>query len=66
MILDLDETLVYTQLKCCNKQAFPIKCEKSSQIYYVHKRPYLEKFLKKMSKKYNLILYSASSKSYME
>lgn len=65
LILDLDETLVYCTRKRYNKDAPPIQGPGEGQVLYVHKRPYLEEFLQKMSKLFTLVIYSAASDSYV-
>ena len=65
LILDLDETLVYCTLKCYNRDATPIPGPIEGQIIFVHKRPFLDEFLQKMSKIFTLVIYSAASDSYV-
>ena len=81
LVLDLDETLIHSlakggrmssghmvEVKLSSPTAFnglsvgpqhPI-------LYYVHKRPYCDDFLKKVSKWYNLVVFTASVQEYAD
>jgi CTD nuclear envelope phosphatase 1 len=81
LILDLDETLIHSMAKGGRFQTghmVEVKLQASvgagGQIigpqvpilYYVHKRPYCDDFLKKISKWYNLIIFTASVQEYAD
>ena len=67
LVLDLDETLVHS---CC----FPFDCpsdvviqiEKENDIHDIHVlvRPHVEEFLERMSKKFELVIFTASISKY--
>lgn len=62
LVLDLDETLVHSSFKPTRTADFimPIFIEGTRHKVYVHVRPYLEEFLERMSKRYELVLFTAS------
>lgn len=66
LILDLDETLVHSSFKYTNTADFVILVEIDDQIHrvYVIKRPGVDKFLKKVSKWYEVVLFTASILEY--
>lgn len=81
LIIDLDETLIHSMAKGGRFQTghmVEVKLQASvgagGQIigpqvpilYYVHKRPYCDDFLKKISKWYNLIIFTASVQEYAD
>lgn len=66
LILDLDETLIYCSAKCSNLDAIPIPGLSEGQIAYVHKRPFLDEFLSKVSKQFTVIVYSAAMDQYVQ
>ncbi|KAF2625619.1 hypothetical protein BU25DRAFT_460332 [Macroventuria anomochaeta] len=81
LILDLDETLIHSMAKGGRFQTghmVEVKLQASvgagGQIigpqvpilYYVHKRPFCDEFLKKISKWYNLIIFTASVQEYAD
>ncbi|KAF2035517.1 hypothetical protein EK21DRAFT_96740 [Setomelanomma holmii] len=81
LIIDLDETLIHSMAKGGRFQTghmVEVKLQASvgagGQIigpqvpilYYVHKRPYCDDFLKKVSKWYNLIIFTASVQEYAD
>ncbi|KAF2127123.1 hypothetical protein P153DRAFT_368460 [Dothidotthia symphoricarpi CBS 119687] len=81
LIIDLDETLIHSIAKGSRFQTghmVEVKLQASvgagGQIigpqvpilYYVHKRPYCDDFLKKVSKWYNLIIFTASVQEYAD
>ncbi|KAK9241213.1 NLI interacting factor-like phosphatase-domain-containing protein [Lipomyces kononenkoae] len=70
LILDLDETLIHSMSKGGNMSSghmVEVKLEKQHAIlYYVHKRPYCDEFLKKVSLWYNLVIFTASVQEYAD
>ena len=64
LVLDLDETLVFCSYKQNNKEALETKVPGTYQKIFIHKRPYLDEFLSKMSKFYTLVIYTAGEKNY--
>ncbi|KAK9315989.1 NLI interacting factor-like phosphatase-domain-containing protein [Lipomyces starkeyi] len=70
LILDLDETLIHSMSKGGNMSTghmVEVKLEKQHAIlYYVHKRPYCDEFLKKVSLWYNLVIFTASVQEYAD
>lgn len=65
LVLDLDETLIHATLnKHYFKYDFSFELENGKQIY-IKKRPYLDEFLKALTKmKYEVILFTASKESF--
>ena len=75
LILDLDETLVHSCFKPMeninNNLPRPdiylkIKFHSKFHDVFVHKRPFVDEFLEKMSKYYNLIIFTASVQEYAD
>lgn len=65
LILDIDETLIYLD----NKYCFEITTDNEPDFiyadkYYAIKRPYLDQFLREVSKKYDIALWTAGSEQY--
>ncbi|XP_022634957.1 nuclear envelope morphology protein 1-like [Vigna radiata var. radiata] len=61
LVLDLDETLVHSSEFPCNAD-FTFKMK--SRTIYVKKRPYLEEFLEKVSEMFEVVIFTASTRSY--
>ena len=61
LILDLDETLIFSSRRKISSKSIFIE-----KNVYLNKRPYLKEFLNNVSKRFNLILFTASEKSYAE
>lgn len=62
LILDLDETLIYSTPKYSYKeQIYDFLIE---EHYYVKKRPYVDTFLKNMSEHFELGVWTASTRDY--
>lgn len=70
LILDLDETLVHSLsrgTRMSNGHMVEVKLNNQvATLYYVHKRPYCDLFLKQVSKWYNLVIFTASVKEYAD
>ena len=67
LVLDLDETLVHScgiPFDCPSD--FIIQIEQDNDIHDIHVlvRPYVEEFLEKMSKRYELVIFTASISKY--
>ncbi len=61
LILDLDETLVHA-----TEKELMFSADFKFDKYYVHKRPYLEKFLLDISKHYSLGIWSSANDEYVK
>ena len=75
LILDLDETLVHSCFKPVDNMnnnlqrpdmLLKIKFHSKYHDVFVYKRPFVEEFLEKMSKYYNLIIFTASVQEYAD
>lgn len=81
LILDLDETLIHSMAKGGRYTTGHMVEVKLNQpvgsgsqaigpqvpiLYYVHKRPFCDDFLRKVSKWYNLIIFTASVQEYAD
>ena len=67
LVLDLDETLVHScffPFDCPSDLIIQIEQDKNIQDIHVLVRPYVEEFLERMSKKYELVLFTASISNY--
>lgn len=70
LVLDLDETLVHSQLKysqCCDVRLHIIDDTMNMNpgtIFYVSKRPYLDEFLRTSAQWYDIAIYTASRRKY--
>ena len=67
LILDLDETLVHSAFKPFNIKddiTITIQIENKSQIIHILTRPFLSEFLKKMSKIFEIVIFTASIPQY--
>ena len=62
MILDLDETLVHSSFKFVSEVdiVFPIEIEGKSCEINVLKRPGVDEFLARMTKIYEVVIFTAS------
>lgn len=70
LILDLDETLIHSLSKggkMSSGHMVEVKLDGQHAIlYYVHKRPFCDEFLRKVSKWYNLVVFTASVQEYAD
>lgn len=74
LVIDLDETLIHsisrgtTHSNSSQGHIVEVKFSVSgiSTLYYVHKRPYCDMFLSKVSKWYNIVIFTASMKEYAD
>lgn len=74
LVVDLDETLIHSATRSVSHSnsaqghmvevRFPPSS--ISTLYYVHKRPHCDLFLSKVSKWYDLIIFTASMKEYAD
>ena len=67
-MLDLDETLVHSSFTPVEGSDLDIKVEIDGQIcdVFVKKRPGVDEFMKRMSKCYEIIIYTASLSKYAD
>ncbi|AGO13802.1 AaceriAGL070Wp [[Ashbya] aceris (nom. inval.)] len=74
LVLDLDETLIHSMSRSTssvsNSQGHMVEVTFAasgvSTLYYVHKRPYCDLFLSRVSKWYDLVIFTASMKEYAD
>jgi CTD nuclear envelope phosphatase 1 len=79
LVIDLDETLIHSLAKggrMSSGHMVEVKLSTSLTglgmgpqhpiLYYVHKRPHCDDFLKKVSKWYNLVIFTASVQEYAD
>ncbi|KAG5440887.1 hypothetical protein PCK2_000042, partial [Pneumocystis canis] len=69
LILDLDETLIHSLVKggrITSGHMVEVMLGKHAILYYVHKRPHCDSFLKKVSKWYNVVIFTASVQEYAD
>ena len=67
LVLDLDETLVHScgvPFDCPSDFIIQIEQENGTHDVHVLVRPYVEQFLEKMSKRYELVIFTASISRY--
>ena len=68
LALDLDETLVHSTCKSSSDCDYFVEVliDRSSCLYYVFKRPFVDRFLDTASAWYHLVIYTASLREYAE
>ncbi|KAG4306117.1 hypothetical protein PORY_000105 [Pneumocystis oryctolagi] len=69
LILDLDETLIHSLVKggrITSGHMVEVMLGKHAILYYVHKRPHCDSFLRKVSKWYNVVIFTASVQEYAD
>jgi CTD nuclear envelope phosphatase 1 len=68
LVLDLDETLVHSTSASAEEYDFMVEVlvERSSCLYYVHKRPHVDHFLEVVSNWFDLAIYTASLREYAD
>ena len=67
VVLDLDETLIHSVLKT-NIRSLPVNANRlhvhEFAGFLIYERPYLRSFIKRMSKKYQLAIWTAATSPY--
>ena len=70
LVLDLDETLIHTEVVPIDDADFVFTLTSSDgeglQYMYVRKRPHAEHFLREVSKRFEVIIFTASERPYAE
>jgi len=68
LVLDLDETLVHSSFKPIPKPDFiiPVEIDRVVHHVYVLKRPYVDEFLLRASKCYEIVIFTASLSKYAD
>lgn len=68
LVLDLDETLVHSSFNECDNcdLKLPVEIDGTVCTVYVFKRPGVDEFLERMSKCYELFIYTASLSKYAD
>lgn len=73
LILDLDETLIHSLSRASprsfggsSSHMIEIKLNNMATLYYVHKRPFCDYFLKEIAKWFELQIFTASVKEYAD
>lgn len=64
LVLDLDDTLIHASLKPDSEDSFPVKIFR--RRFYINIRPGAIEALEKLSKVYELFIFTASRKEYAE
>ena len=67
-MLDLDETLVHSSFKPIDKPDIILPVEIDGKVCYVYilKRPFCEEFIARMSKHYEIVMFTASLSKYAD
>ncbi|MQM10555.1 hypothetical protein Taro_043449 [Colocasia esculenta] len=68
LVLDLDETLVHSSLDPCDGAdfTFPVNFNLREHTIYVRCRPYLKDFMERVSRLFEIIIFTASQSIYAE
>lgn len=68
VVIDLDETLVYSSFKPISNADFivPVEIEGTTHQVYVLKRPYVDEFLRRMGEMFECVLFTASLAKYAD
>ena len=68
LVLDLDETLVHSSFKPTRHYDFIINVEIEGRMttVYVLKRPYVDRFLQAVSRKFEVVVFTASLRKYAD
>ncbi|KAL9666319.1 hypothetical protein QQ045_000647 [Rhodiola kirilowii] len=66
LVLDLDETLIHSSFEHCDDAdfTFPVFFDMKEHTVYVRQRPYLSVFLEKVSKMFEIVVFTASQSIY--
>ncbi|KAF9764317.1 putative C-terminal domain small phosphatase [Nosema granulosis] len=66
LVLDLDSTLVYSTYESTKDFDYRIFIERkdSTMAIFVKERPFLRRFLKQLSEKYEIVIFTASKEKY--
>ena len=68
LVLDLDETLVHCSVESIQNAdlTFPVYHGGSEYKIHARKRPHMDAFLKAVSSKFEVVIFTASQKAYAE
>ncbi|XP_018473195.2 uncharacterized protein LOC108844431 isoform X2 [Raphanus sativus] len=68
LVLDLDETLVHSTLEPCEEVdfTFPVHFNEEEHTVYVRCRPHLQEFMERVSRLFEIIIFTASQSIYAE
>ncbi|KAL0842970.1 hypothetical protein Bca101_016215 [Brassica carinata] len=68
LVLDLDETLVHSTLEPCDEVdfTFPVHFNEEEHTVYVRCRPHLHEFMERVSRLFEIIIFTASQSIYAE
>lgn len=68
LVLDLDETLVHSSFKPIANYdfIFNVEVENRMTVVYVLKRPFVERFLKNVGPKFEVVIFTASLRKYAD
>ncbi|XP_010491935.1 PREDICTED: CTD small phosphatase-like protein 2 [Camelina sativa] len=68
LVLDLDETLVHSSLEPCDEVdfTFPVNFNEEEHMVYVRCRPHLQEFMERVSRLFEIVIFTASQSIYAE